>query len=297
MTVPGTPDACIVASSSHIQIYIFPSMKNTRLPLLITLVFLSNHHSLHAQISITTPALEPAQIDSARSIFGMNAIRYEITNTLPHGNTTTRIRLKRTEFREHNREWCIMPDLTSHEVCAGDYISLVPYRTEHGLVYVPLFNLYLDESIHIKSFATSGGTVDYRLVFDVDFGKESLNSFYSPVIHIVVPPATRQDKAAFKYMQQQKTACPEVEYLFSDVDRSTLRCFYIYQYLAAHCPDSMPGKVSKYKIALRNCLNHRNELPSMPGMKKNINDTCNELNATGIKYLQDLAHEMSCADY
>jgi hypothetical protein len=59
----------------------------------------------------------------------------------------------------------------------------------------------------------------------------------------------------------------------------------------------MPGKVSKYKIALRNCLNHRNELPSMPGMKKSINDTCNELNATGIKYLQDLAHEMSCADY
>ena len=268
-------------------------MKLFLVTFLIIFGLLNGQSALNAQpnilISITNTNI--INMDSAKSVFGLNEVRYTLLNT---SNTKVRVRSEVSEFRVGNNSWVGMPDIRLH-LSHGDDHPLLNNSSVIGLVYVPIFNLYLDESFNMQSFAVSGGTIDYRLVFAANDGITD-SIFYSTVVHIVVPPATSQDAAALQYVIQQKSACPEIEYFFAGADLSTWECKYVYEYLAANFPETALGKVSKYIIALGECRNHRSEINDMPEVKATIINIRNMLQSSDIPYVKHLAKNLTCAN-
>ncbi len=190
-----------------------------------------------------------------------------------------------------------MPDMTSYDACGGNDAAIRPFDSLQGFLYVPLYNLYLDDTFRMRSFVTTGGKIDYRLVYAVRYGLGTADTFiYSPTIQIGVPPATRQDRAALRYVIQEKSTCGELQYFFADADMTTLRCLYVYEYLAKNFPDSLLGKASAHKIALVNCLMNNQDLEALPKMKAAVIKTRDMLLNSGISYLQDRASELVCVN-
>lgn len=257
--------------------------------------FSIDHSRLNAQngVSIYISGIGINNVDSAKSVFGLNVIRYTISNT---SYTEVGVRPKGSEFKIGNNNWVKMPDISLY-IFHSENIPLTAYDSIRGRMYISLFNLYWDESFSMQSLIASGGIIDYRLVFDVYSPSTNADyTIYSPVVQILVPPATQQDAAALQYVIQQKSACPEMEYFFANFDASTLGCNYAYEYISDNFPETALAKVSKYYTALRNCRNHRSEINSLPEVKASIINTRNMLLSSDIPYIKQLANNLSCAN-
>ena len=270
-------------------------MKLFLVTFLIIFGLLNVHNSLNAQpnISISITNTNVNNVDSAKSVFGLNEIRYTILNK---SAIQVKVRSKGSEFKIGNGNWVTMPviDVTSSH---GGNKILPFYGSVNGLRYVPIFNLYWDETFNMQSFAISGGIIDYRLVFGVYHGNTNTDTtFYSPVIHIVVPAATSEDASALQYVIQQKTTCPEMEYFFANFNASSLECDYAYEYLSANFPGTALGKVAKYKMAVRECLLRRSQINTLPEVKASIINTKNMLLSSDIPYVKQLAKNLTCAN-
>ncbi len=230
-------------------------------------------------------------VDSAKSLFGLNEMGCTIFNT---SVSQVKIRAEGSEFKIGNTEWVKNPD-DFPSVTHYDGTLLHGNDSINSTIMVSLFSMYLDSIFNMESLMASGGVVDYRVVYTVvDGNTVSVN--YSPVIHIVVPTATLQDAAALQYVMQQKSACPEIEYFFAGVDMSTYYCNYVYEYLIANFPETLLGKVSKYTMAQRECLLRRAQINSLPEVKASIINTRDMLLSSDIPYIKRLARYLDCAN-
>lgn len=253
----------------------------------------SGHNPLHAQpnLSISILTTNTNNVDTAKSIFGLNEIGCTILNT---SVSQLKIRVEGSEFKIGNTEWVRNPyDFPS--VTHYDGTLLPGNDSINATIMISLFNLYLDSIFNMEPLVASGGVVDYRVVYTVNDGNTA-SVIYSPVIHIVVPAASLQDAAALQYVIQQKSACPEIEYFFVVAGMSTYGCNYVYEYLIANFPETLLGKVSKYTMVQRECLLRRAQINSLPEVKASIINTRDMLLLSDIPYIKRLARYLDCAN-
>ena len=202
------------------------------------------------------------------------------------------MRYKGSELKFGNNNWVSMPE-TRHMFTDGGNISLRANDSLSLEFFVPLYDLYYNASFGMESVFISGGIIDYRVVFAITYGSTG-STIYSPVTHIVVPPATVQDAAALNYVIQQKESCPELVNLFTFYNAFSTDCSYIYNYLSTNFPESALGQVARCKISIAKCRTYRSELDTMPEVKASIMDTRNMLLVSDIPYMKYLAKYLSC---
>lgn len=271
-------------------------MRYTFFHFVLTCFILSNCSSITAQsnaISVTLLGNSLSNNDTAKCVFGLNRIRARIHRTDSDENSICLIAYRGSQYKIGHSNWVAMPLIDAFP--ADDYgtsISLEDtFLFDHD---VKLYNLYYDENYSLNAFATTGGTIDYRLVFSSRKVGLPDTIICSPLIHVWVPPATPQDIEALQYMVQQKSNCPELSYFFADINALTLRCLYVYEYLDAHFPNSVLGIVAKHKIADYKCLAHNQQLESVPEVKAEIMNVRELLLASDIPFIRSLVGKTAC---
>jgi len=178
-----------------------------------------------------------------------------------------------------------------------DYGTAIPIEdTIHFYHDVKFYNSYYDENYSLNSFATTGGLIDFRLIFSTRKAGFSDSVIYSSPLHILVPPALQQDVSALQYISQQKETCPELIYFFSNSFCPTLKCYNTYEYLSTNFSDSILGKMSKQRLALISCKLYGPEINDMLEIKASIKNAKDILLDSDIEYLKDLAKYLICVE-